>query len=230
MKARISVSVLASAALGITLAGLGSPAQAAGSHQLPGSVPAWANAAHKAGATKASDQVDFRVYLSWRGGNAAADYATEEEFELAVSATGSLGVRAMLDSRTVSVVASAATPEFAKRMVLGVRRLSTVGRGRLLDDLAGVEVADSMLRLPELAQVAAEDAAGISIAFLICGSTMTAAQLRAAAAHFPLGVDVVAIVCDEGAVPSMRRVSDLSVLTIGYLEDLQRSLAKRLAT
>ncbi|WP_314147941.1 DUF58 domain-containing protein [uncultured Leifsonia sp.] len=161
---------------------------------------------------------------------AAADYATEEEFELAVSATGSLGVRAMLDSRTVSVVASAATPEFAKRMVLGVRRLSTVGRGRLLDDLAGVEVADSMLRLPELAQVAAEDAAGISIAFLICGSTMTAAQLRAAAAHFPLGVDVVAIVCDEGAVPSMRRVSDLSVLTIGYLEDLQRSLAKRLAT
>ena len=160
----------------------------------------------------------------------AADYATDEEFELAVSATGSLGVRAMLDSRTVSVVASAATPDFAKRMLFTVRRLSTVNRGRLLDDLAGVEIADSALRLPELAQVASDDAAGISIAFLICGSTPTATQLRAAAAHFPLGVDVVAIVCDEGAVPSLRRVADLSVLTIGYLEDLQRSLAKRLAT
>jgi uncharacterized protein (DUF58 family) len=160
----------------------------------------------------------------------AADYATEEEFELAVSATGSLGVRAMLDARTVSVVASAETPEFAKRMVFSARRLSTVNRGRLLDDLAGVETAESALRLPELAQVASEDAAGISIAFLVCGSTPTAAQLRAAAAHFPLGVDVVAIVCDEGAVPSLRRVADLSVLTIGYLEDLQRSLAKRLAT
>ncbi len=160
----------------------------------------------------------------------SADYATDEEFELAVSATGSLGVRAMLDSRTVSVVASAATPDFAKRMLFTVRRLSTVNRGRLLDDLAGVETADSALRLPELAQVASDDAAGISIAFLICGSTPTAAQLRAAAAHFPLGVDVVAIVCDEGAVPSLRRVADLSVLTIGYLEDLQRSLAKRLAT
>ncbi|ERK69396.1 hypothetical protein N136_04284, partial [Leifsonia aquatica ATCC 14665] len=55
-------------------------------------------------------------------------------------------------------------------------------------------------------------------------------QLRAAAAHFPLGVDVVAIVCDAGAVPSLRRVADLSVLTIGYLEDLKHSLAKRLAT
>ncbi|ANF30588.1 hypothetical protein A0130_01880 [Leifsonia xyli] len=160
----------------------------------------------------------------------AADYATDEEFELAVSATGSLGVRAMLDSRTVSVVASAATPDFAKRMLFTVRRLSTVNRGRLLDDLAGVETSDSALRLPELAQVASDDAAGISIAFLICGSTPSAAQLRAAAAHFPLGVDVVAIVCNEGAVPSLRRVADLSVLTIGYLEDLQRSLAKRLAT
>lgn len=159
-----------------------------------------------------------------------ADYATEEEFELAVSATGSLGVRAMLDSRTVSVVASAETPDFAKRVLFSARRLSTVGRGRLLDDLAGVETAESALRLPELAQVASEDAAGISIAFLLCGSTVTATQLRSAAAHFPLGVDVVAIVCDEGAVPSLRRVADLSVLTIGYLEDLQRSLAKRLAT
>lgn len=160
----------------------------------------------------------------------AADYATEEEFELAVSVTGSLGVRAMLDSRTVSVVASAETPDFAKRMVFSARRLSTVNRGRLLDDLSGVEQADSALRLPELAQVASEDSAGISIAFLVCGSTPSAAQLRGAAAHFPLGVDVVAIVCDEGAVPSLRRVADLSVLTIGYLEDLQRSLAKRLAT
>ncbi|MGH1522655.1 DUF58 domain-containing protein [Leifsonia sp. L25] len=159
-----------------------------------------------------------------------ADYATEEEFELAVSATGSLGVRAMLDSRTVSVVASAETPDFAKRVLFSARRLSTVGRGRLLDDLAGVETAEAALRLPELAQVASEDAAGISIAFLLCGSTVTATQLRSAAAHFPLGVDVVAIVCDEGAVPSLRRVADLSVLTIGYLEDLQRSLAKRLAT
>ena len=160
----------------------------------------------------------------------SADYTREEEFELAVSVTGSLGVRAMVDSRTVSVVASAATPDFAKRMVFSARRLSTANRGRLLDDLAGVEVADSALRVPELAQVAAEDAAGTSIVFLVCGSAPSAAQLRAAAAHFPLGVDVVAIVCDEGAVPSLRRVADLSVLTIGYLEDLQRSLAKRMST
>jgi subtilase family serine protease len=75
-KVRISVSVLAAAALGAAVAGLGSPAQAAAkTHTLPGSVPAWATAAHKAGAADASTQVDFRVYLDWRGGTAAADYA-----------------------------------------------------------------------------------------------------------------------------------------------------------
>jgi hypothetical protein len=42
-------------------------------------------------------------------------------------------------------------------------------------------------------------------------------------------VDVVAIVCAAGAAPSLRRVTDLSVLTIGFLEDLQKSLAKRMA-
>jgi uncharacterized protein (DUF58 family) len=159
----------------------------------------------------------------------AADYATEDEFELAVSATGSLGVRALKDSRTVSVVASALTPDFAKRAVHSVRRVSTVNRGRLLDDLSGVETAQTALRVTELARVAAEDAAGTSIAFLICGSTVTAAQLRAASLHFPLGVDVVAVVCDAGAAPTLRRVTELNVLTIGFLEDLQKSLAKRMA-
>ncbi|MFF1572023.1 DUF58 domain-containing protein [Leifsonia sp. NPDC058292] len=159
----------------------------------------------------------------------AADYGDPDEFELAVSAAGSLGVRAMQDSRTVAVVASASTPDFAKQAVRSVRRISTINRGRMLDDLAGVETAETALRLTELAQLAAEDAAGTSIAFLLCGSTVTAAQLRAAAAHFPLGVDVVAVVSDTGAVPTLRRVTDLSVLTIGFLEDLQKSLAKRMA-
>jgi uncharacterized protein (DUF58 family) len=158
---------------------------------------------------------------------AAGDYASDDEFELAVSVAGSLGVRAIHDSRTVSVVASEKTPEFAKRALYAVRRLSTVNRGRLLDDLATVETAEAALRLPELARVAAESAAGISIAFLVCGSTVTATQLRAASAQFPVGVDVIAVVCDPEAVPSLRRVAELSVLTVGFLEDLQKSLAGR---
>jgi subtilase family serine protease len=86
----MSVSVLATAALAATIAGLGSPAQAATSHSLSGSVPSWANAGHKAGATKSSDQVNFRVYLQWRGGDAAERYAS------AVSTPGNQDYRKFL--------------------------------------------------------------------------------------------------------------------------------------
>ena len=47
--------------------------------------------------------------------------------------------------------------------------------------------------------------------------------------RFPAGVDVVAVVCDPEAVPSLRRIAELSVLRIGFLEDLQKSLARNAA-
>jgi uncharacterized protein (DUF58 family) len=160
---------------------------------------------------------------------ATGDYASEEEFELAVSVAGSLGVRAIHDGRTVSVVVSTVTPEFAKRKVLAVRSLATHIPARLLDDLAVVDVAASALNIRDIARVAADDVDGISVAFLVCGSRATPAELRAASHSFPLGVEVVAIVCDPDAVPGLRRVAGLSVLTIGYLDDLRVALARTAA-
>ncbi|MCU1571621.1 MAG: hypothetical protein JWR33_2362 [Naasia sp.] len=157
---------------------------------------------------------------------ASADYENDEQFELAVSVAGSLGVRAIRDARTVSVVVSERTPEFAKRKVFAVRNLSILSPTRLLDDLARVERADAALGAVDLARVAAEQVAGTSVAFLLLGSPPTPAQLRAASAVFPAGVEVVAIVCDPGFAPGLRRVAELSVLTIGYLEDLQKAFAR----
>jgi uncharacterized protein (DUF58 family) len=160
---------------------------------------------------------------------ARGDYATDEEFEMAVSVTGSLGVRAIRDARNLSVVVSETTPDFAKRKVLEVRPLSTLTRARLLDDLSVVESAQTALAITDVARVAAEQIAGISVAFLVCGSGATPAELRSASTKFPVGVEVVAIVCDPDSIPGLRRVAGLSVLTIGYLEDLQRSLARSAA-
>lgn len=160
---------------------------------------------------------------------ATANYATEQEFEMAVSVAGSLGVRAIRDARNVAVVVSEKTPEFAKRKVLAVRHLNTLTRTRLLDDLAVVEHAESALGIMDVARVAADEVTGISVAFLVCGSLATPTELRAASTKFPPGVEVVAIVCDPETVPGLRRVAGLSVLTIGYLEDLQKSLARAAA-
>ena len=98
---------------------------------------------------------------------ATGDYASEEEFELAVSVAGSLGVRAIRDGRTVSVVVSTVTPEFAKRKILAVRALATHVPARLLDELAVVDVAAAALNIRDVARVAADDVDGISVAFLV---------------------------------------------------------------
>ncbi|TFD72870.1 DUF58 domain-containing protein [Cryobacterium fucosi] len=159
---------------------------------------------------------------------AESDYATEDEFEMAVSVAGSLGVRAVRDARTVSVLASEAT-EGTRRRMSAVRTLSTLTRTRLLDDLSRVELSGAALPVSELAKAAADKVAGISVAFLVTGSSTTLTELRAAAHRFPAGVEVVAVVCDPENVPSLRRVAELSVLTIGFLDDLKHSLARTAA-
>jgi len=160
---------------------------------------------------------------------ATADYANDYEFEMAVSVAGSLGAQAIRDARTVTVVASEHTPQFAKRKVFAVRALSTLTGPRLLDDLTRVQSAETALRLVDVARVTAEQTNGVSVAFLICGSTVTSQQLRAASRKFAMNVEVVAIVCDPEIVPGFRRVAGLSVMTIGYLEDLKRALARSAA-
>lgn len=160
---------------------------------------------------------------------AASNYATDDEFEMAVSVAGSLGARAIRDARNVSVVVSERTPEFAKQKVLAVKHLNTLTRTRLLDDLAVIESAESALGITDVARVTADEVTGVSVAFLVCGSLATPTELRAASTKFPPGVQVVAVVCDPETVPGLRRVAGLSVLTIGYLEDLQKSLARSAA-
>ncbi|MGV8859408.1 DUF58 domain-containing protein [Rhodoglobus sp.] len=160
---------------------------------------------------------------------ATADFASEYEFEMAVSVAGSLGAQAIRDARTVTVVASAQTPQFAKRKIFAVRALSTLTGTRLLDDLTRVQNAETALRIVDVARVTSEQTSGVSVAFLICGSPVTSQQLRAASTKFAANVEVVAIVCDPETVPGLRRVAGLSVLTIGYLEDLKRALARSAA-
>jgi len=156
----------------------------------------------------------------------SADFASDEEFELAVSVAGSLGSRAIREIREVSVVVSEKTPEFAARKLVAVRSLSTRSRSRLLDELAVVDPAETAIAITDIARVASARMVGVSAAFLVCGSATTATELRAASSTFPAGVEVVAVVCDPEAPPRLRSAPGLSVITIGYLDDLPKALAR----
>jgi len=155
---------------------------------------------------------------------ASIDFGSDNEFELAVSVTGSLGARAIRDARDVSVVVSAVTPDFAKRAVLAIRPLTTLTPTRLLDELAVVEHSAAALGMLDVARLAGEHARGVSVAFLIVGSTVTPARLRTAAAGFSPAVEVVAIKCDPDHIPGRRRLGAFTVITIGSLLDLRRAM------
>ncbi|MEZ3161446.1 DUF58 domain-containing protein [Microbacterium sp. BWT-B31] len=146
-----------------------------------------------------------------------ADYANDDEFELAVSAAGSLGLRAARDSRHVD-------------LRLPGRSISATTGKRLLDALSGV--GHSRPRdggIGELAASVAANVAAASVVVLVCGAKVRAAALHEACARQPYGTRVLAIVADAGAGASLRRVGDADVITIGALDQLPGALRKVLA-
>lgn len=155
-----------------------------------------------------------------------SDYSGADEFELAVSATASIALRAIRDGRELTVVTNPAPVPLGDPPARHPRRLVTLSRSRLLDATSELRWGDADIGLGQLARLAAHNAPGVSIVFLLCGSTPTMRDLRSWSLRFPAGVEVIAVVCEPEASPSLRRVAELSVLTIGYLDDLQGALAR----
>jgi uncharacterized protein (DUF58 family) len=155
---------------------------------------------------------------------ASVDFGSDAEFELAVSAAGSLGARAIRDARDVDVIVSEITPEFAKRAVVAVRPLPTLTPTRLLDELAVVEHGPAALGVVDVSRLASDAVPGVSVAIIVVGSTVAPRRLRAAAAAFPASVDVLAVQCDPETVPGRRHLGPLTVITVGSLGDLRRAM------
>ena len=146
------------------------------------------------------------------------DYADDGEFELAVSAAGSIGLRALRDSQQVDV------------RVQGTELPAGTGK-QLLDGLAGVE--SSRPRdggLPELAGHLSATLPQASVVVLLCGSQVSGDDLRLACSRMPFGARVIAVVADATLErPELRRIADADVVRIGALDQLPQALQRVLA-
>ncbi|MFI9488852.1 DUF58 domain-containing protein [Promicromonospora sp. NPDC052451] len=149
------------------------------------------------------------VLLSTR----AEDYANGDEFELAVSVCGSLGLQAIKEDRGVTVLVNEAT-------------LRGDHRTRLMDDLSRIELESRKSKLVDLARSAAMAAADFSVIAFVIGSRVTPTELRSASARVPAGVQVMAIQCVPGASLGRTAIAELGVLTLGRLADLPLALKK----
>jgi uncharacterized protein (DUF58 family) len=149
------------------------------------------------------------VLLSTR----AEDYAHEDEFELAVSVCGSLGLQAIKEDRGVTVLVNEAT-------------LHGDHRTRLMDDLSRIELESRKTKLVDLARSAGMAATDFSVIAFIVGSMVTPTELRSASARVPAGVQVMAIQCVPGASLGRHSIAEMGVLTLGRLADLPLALKK----
>ncbi|MCS5498749.1 DUF58 domain-containing protein [Cnuibacter physcomitrellae] len=158
------------------------------------------------------------VALSTRPG----DYAGDEEFELAVSIAASIGVRAVRDATTVSVLASGGSERTTSLSVRTPRDL--------LDDLSVVHPVPGTPGPARLARSIAESGSGASVVLLVCGSAVATRELRSAAAALPPEVEVIGLVADPEASASIVPFDGIRVARIGYLDDLVRALVRMAAT
>lgn len=192
----------------------------------PGDDPrhiSWKSTARSGGLMVRQFEETRRSHLLVAFSLAERDYADEEEFELAVSTATSIAVRAVRDGRRVTVVTGDADDQTRPRV------LPTVGTARLLDAVAEVRFGSARAGIGRLARLAAGTIDGVSLAYLVCGTLPSMRELRSWAVRFPAGAEIVVIVCGPERLPTLRRIGDHTVLTIGYLDDLGRSLGKAAA-
>jgi uncharacterized protein (DUF58 family) len=154
------------------------------------------------------------------------EYTTADEFELAVSVAGSLGVRALRDSRDLAVVTSEEIPEFVKKVVRSIRNLNVRTSRLLLDDLSIIESDLNVMEVEQVCSLAAQVITDMSIAFVVVGSEITPRRLQSLAMKFPRNVEVVAVVCDLNGTPGLRELSGVRVMTVAIPEDFKGLMAR----
>ncbi len=157
---------------------------------------------------------------------AEADYANDEEFELAVSAAASLGVQGIRFGRDTAVSVSPLIPEFATTPPRQLSTLPATNIHGLLDAASGVQRHPRGARLAQTAELTGALVERMSVAFLVAGTGATVAEMQAAALRMPVDVTVVIVLCDPLSRPRMQRIGSVDVFVIALIDDLMQ-LARR---
>ncbi len=143
----------------------------------------------------------------------ARDYGEEEEFEVAVSTLGSLALAAMREDKDLTTLTTHET-------------LRAVTPGQYLDSLTRLELGDGPSGVVSMAHQVSRDVERASLVVLVCGSTVTPGDLRAAGAVLPIDARAFAVQVVTGARTAVHSVGVVTVLTIGELAELRRGFRR----
>lgn len=133
-------------------------------------------------------------------------YASEDEFELAVSLAASLGLRALRDEQDVTAMS-------------GAGPIPTASGQQFLDSLAGVETKRRSEDLVRQAARVQRDGVAASIAALITGSAVALGTAQSAAMRFDSTVRAFVIRADLAGAAAIRPLGAATVLNISNLDE-----------
>jgi len=154
------------------------------------------------------------------------EFLDDDEYELAVSVAASVTSQAIRDGRDVTAIVGAPLPELVRARVRAIDTLPVATPTTYLDSTCRLKMLGRTMPLEEVCRMSAEQCAHLSLAVMVCGSTVGINRVRRAALMFPADAQVLAVIVDEHAHPGMRQLGNLSVLTIGVLEDLAGLLVR----
>lgn len=143
---------------------------------------------------------------------AGSAYASDDEFELAVSVVGSIAVQTLRDENGLEVLTTAG-------------RLRAVTPRSSLDELCRVE----MLNAGELITTTrslARHVPGASVLILVSGSNTSAMDLRRACTIFDVDVRVLTIRVELGAALSVQTINNTTMITVGSLDQLPQAMRR----
>ncbi len=141
---------------------------------------------------------------------AAEHYASDEEFELAVSVLASIGLQVIRDATRLVTVTD--------RL-----RLRTATPTSLLDDTSRIEPLESgAASIRDLVREASKRIPTPSVVIVVGGSLAPLAEFRAVETVFGPDTQVIAFRAEPGAASRISRVADSTVVTVGSLDELSR--------
>lgn len=147
------------------------------------------------------------VVLSTRRG----EYASDDEFELAVSIAGSVGLSAVRAGKTVSLV----TP-------VGAAPVSTAQQ--FLDALSAVEADAAATGIAALGRAAATAVPGASVVVFVTGSAAAIADIRGGSLRVPVTARSICVRSAEAEQLSRRVVGDLVMASVPELDSLRAAM------
>ncbi|MEI5583128.1 MULTISPECIES: DUF58 domain-containing protein [unclassified Agromyces] len=158
----------------------------------------------------------------------ADHYASEEEFELAVSVLASLGVQVIRDATRFALATDGRTLNTATPIALldDTSRIEPAGAaadpaGSRSRDLGGATAAPAA-SVRDLVREAARRVPVPSVVIVVGGSHAPLAEFRAVETVFASDTQVIAFRAELGATSRITRVGESTVVTVGALDELSR--------